>query len=140
MDIDRLRQKRGGRNVQQQNALLRHEILSAGRWTRDNYEGIPQLVREFLASQEFDVANSLVLHSDMSGYEAGNCHAGLVVTAERAFFEYDITLTWDGSCVEESECQRVDDRYPVTEHLPGKGRSYGYLCLDVLRELNGTNK
>ncbi len=90
----------------------------------------------FLTDSEDD-PSSLVTHTDMSGYEHTDCHGGLVVTGDGALFEYEVTLTDDGARVEESECHRVDEKYAVAEHLPGKGKSYGWLCMEVLQELNG---
>ena len=140
-DIDKLRRKRQ-LNVTEQNALARQCILEAAMWLRANIDKVPTPVISFLRSKGVDLSEAIdVDFEDMSAMGLDGFFSGLVVTPSWSFWRWEVELNDERSeLASVEEWRDVTSEYPISEHLPGVGKSFGFLCLDVLREVNATQQ
>ena len=141
LNIDKLRHKRQ-LNVAEQNALARQGIFEAAMWFRANIDKVPTPVISFLRSKRVDLSEAIdVDFEDLSSVGLKGFFSGLVVTPSRNFWRWEVELNDEGSeLVSVEEWRDVTSRHPISEHLPGVGKSFGFLCLDVLHEVNSTQQ
>ena len=77
-----------------------------------------------------------MLHDDQRGIDEGTPHNGLVVTKEEKFFGYELELNLAGDEIEWQQWEEVSKNYPISAHMQGTGKSYGFVCLSALKRLN----
>jgi hypothetical protein len=137
LDIEALRRKRA-LNVQEQNALVQHQLLQAATWFRTHLDEIPSPIREFLASRGINLHTAIdVCYTDMTSLGLDGIYSGLIITSDGRFWRWELALDENRSAIEAVEkwCD-VTSKYPVSEHVRGTGKSYAFMCLTVLRQLN----
>jgi hypothetical protein len=141
LDIEALRKKRQ-LNVQEQNALALHRVYQTASWFRANLSEVPLPIVEFLTSGGIDLTTAVdVDFEDMTMLGLDGMYRGLIVTAEGHFWRWELALNNARSAIDSVEEWRdVTTEYPVSEHLPGTGVSYGFMCLAVLAKLNATQQ
>jgi hypothetical protein len=141
LDIDELRHKRQ-LNVAEQNALTRRRLLEAAMWFRANIDKVPAPVLSFLSSQRVDLSEAIdVDFEDMSVLGLSGLYRGLLITPSGSFWRREVELNDARSeLASVEEWRDVTSEHPISEHLPDVGKSFGFLCLDVLREINATQQ
>ncbi len=88
MDIESLKNKRQ-LNVQEQNALEKHYIMSAAKYWREN--PIPAALKKFFIEKGIDLEKSIIL--DYSQNSPGcSTDFGTILTSEGKFFKFDMDL------------------------------------------------
>ena len=141
LDIEKLRRKRQ-LNVAEQNAVTRQGLFDAATWFRTNTNEVPTPVLSFLKAQGLDLSQAIdVDFEDMASVGLGGFYSGLMVTQDHHFWRWEVELDETRSnVVSVEEWCDVTCEYPISEHLPGTGMSFGSMCIDVLRELNATQQ
>ena len=62
---------------------------------------------------------------------------GLILTGEGKFYEFDADLNNDkAELIELYSIVDVSGRFEIEEHKKGIGKTYGFLAMEVLNELN----
>lgn len=126
-------------NVQKQNALLRESILKAALWHRRQVTYPDSIRRFFEGSGIRPETDILVDFDEPSPYtEEQETYEGVWVTANRSFISFEIQL---GKSTEEIvhviRWQDITTSLAICAHKRGTGKTYWWLCLEVLEELNG---
>ena len=132
MELDQLRTKRQ-LNVQQQNMLTEHEIEAADRWFKANLQSIPSPILALFESMEIVVSESCFpLFQCLSDLGLAHCYSGLILSQCQVFYQWELELSDDEKSIAYlEEWKNVSCDYPITEHLRGRGKSFGFLCLKV---------
>ena len=133
MDIEKLKSKRQ-LNVQEQNALDKHKIISEALYWRKH--GIPIGLKNALESKGVNTEKSVYLNYEQD-FPGVSTDEGIVLTPEGRFFEFEMDLTRDRSrllefCLWEEKTQTIE----ISGRKPGSGATWGFLALEVLSELN----
>lgn len=136
-DIDALRRQRQ-LNVQQQNALAQDAIDRAATWFRTHISEIPLPIRALLVSRGIDLSSAVdVDFEDMGTLGLQGTYRGLVVTADAHFWRWELTLDDSRTSIEcIHEWVDVTHQHLPTEHAPGIGKNYAFMCLAALARLN----
>ena len=62
---------------------------------------------------------------------------GIVLTPEGIFYEFDVDLNAGRTgLIELYSLVDVSDRFEISEHKKGIGKTYGFLAMEVLKALN----
>ena len=133
MDIEKLKNKRQ-LNVQEQNALDKHRILSEATYWRKN--GIPTPLRIALEKKGIEVEKSIFLNyeQDFPGISTDD---GTVLTPNKEFFEFEMDLNKDRTqLIEFYRWENITSNVEVQKNKAGIGSTSGFLSLEVLSELN----
>ena len=133
MNIEKLKKKRQ-LNVQEQNALEKHQIYLEAVYWRTN--GVPLIVKNLLESKGIDTQKSIFLNyqQDFPGISTDE---GIVVTPEGKFYEFEMDLNKDRTkLIEFYLWGEISPKVEINEHKAGTGATSGFLALNVLNELN----
>lgn len=132
-DIEKLSRKRQ-RNVQEQITLTKHGIKTQAQYWRQ--EGLPLPLIQLFETKGVDVKTSIVLWYDQD-FPGSSTDEGLLLTEDGRFFEFDVDLNPERSqLVELYLWEDVSHRYEINGHKKGLGKTYGFLAMEVLQELN----
>jgi len=125
-------------NVAQQNAITRERLFNAAAWFRQHAHEVPAAVLAYLRAKGIDLREAIeVDFEDLAALGMPDCYRGLVVTPQARFLRWELELDAAGVSVPASEVWRdCSPEYPISAHLPGTGRSFGFLCMEVLEELS----
>lgn len=133
MNIDKLKRKRQ-LSVQEQNALLKDRISKAAHYWRNN--GIPKGLAEILGSKRINLKTCILLEYSQD-FPGCSIDEGIIVTEDEKFFEFELDLTKDRQHVIDFWAWKdLTMETEVTEHKRGTGKTWGYLALEVLQEMN----
>ena len=133
MDIEKLKSKRQ-LNVQEQNVLEGHRIYSEADYWRTN--GIPIGLQAALESKNVCIAKSVYLNYEQD-FPGASTDEGTVLTPDQKFYLFEMDLTKDRSeLVEFYLWEEITDKVAINSSKPGTGKTWGYLALQVLSELN----
>jgi len=132
-DIERLKRKRQ-LNVQEQIVLKKHSIKTFAQYWRQHDLPIPLM--QLLASKNIDMNTSILIvyNHDFPG---GYTDEGIIVTPKGRFLEFWIDLNEDRTqLIDLGRWKDITDEYEINGHKKGIGKTYGFLVLEVLEELN----
>jgi hypothetical protein len=112
-------------------------MLASARQFR--VHGVPLAVERFLAERGINVARSAIVsattESYLLGFEFG--FAGLLVTEQHQFFEFEVEANEDMSRVLfVHEFMNVSERQNTSRHNKGTGLGDGAIAIMVLAALN----
>lgn len=123
-------------NVQEQIDIRKDNILSEAKYWREH--GIPKILELLFKEKGIDINKSIVLEYKQD-YPGISTDEGLLLTPEGEFYEFNIDLNSDRTeIVELYSIVNVSERYKVSEHEKGIGKSFGYIAMEILIELNST--
>jgi len=123
-------------NVQEQNALLKHSILTEALYWRTN--GIPSGLRSALESKGVDTEKSIYFQYDQDLLGV-NSDQGTLLTPACEFYKFEMDLNEDRSeLVEFYRWENITPSVEIKEHKAGTGATWGFLALQVLAGLNRT--
>lgn len=128
MDIEKLKRKRQ-KNVQEQNALLKHGIKQEAIANPIFYP----VVKAFLRSKGINLRSAIIYDCE-ANYPGMPTYFGRVATKDARFFEFEVDVSPDGTIVD-SLWQETTHQIEVNPHKPGIGKTEGYLVLEVLKEV-----
>ncbi|WP_291727424.1 hypothetical protein [Bernardetia sp.] len=121
-------------NVQEQNNKTKSRILSEAKYWRKN--GIPQGLEYFLREKNIDSNTSIFLEYEQD-YEGISTDEGIIVTTENKFIRFSMDLNSDKTeLIFLDRWEDITQRYEISAHKRGSGKTYGFLTLEVLQELN----
>lgn len=132
MDIEYLKRKRQ-RSVQQQNAVLKHEITCcAENWV--NGKKLPNPIEEYLIEKGVNRDNSLLIeyHGGPAQYQMS--YSGLLIRNNEEFIEFEFDLNVPETNIEHAESFGKIS-IETSCHLHGVGKSFGCLSKEVLHEI-----
>ena len=119
--------------LQQQNADTRIEILLAARLGRG--DPAPEWLVEMLEAHEVDPGDGILVEFDEVREEGVTFRYGTWLTRSREFWAFEIRVDDDGG---EPDIQVFENITAVTStagYMPGVGKPFGALALEVLAEL-----
>ena len=134
MDLNKLRAQRR-LNVQEQLVLKKHNILLEAKYWREN--GISEGLKSIFTVHQIDFETSILLEYSQD-YPGISTDVGIILTAQKRFFEFDADLSPDRKTVIQLYSWKdVSDNFETENNKKGSGKTYGLLAIEVLNELNG---
>lgn len=119
-------------SVQDQNLEAREEILRLAReFCRDPGQ-FPGLIHT-LHAHSLDPHKGILVACKYHPDQGGHLYQGCWLTREREFFRFSVLNPFDRvqpPIVE--EWREVTQETTISAHVPGTGKSFGWLALDVL--------
>jgi hypothetical protein len=120
-------------NVQRQNELATADILSAALRFQDGDRRVSWLSAALRTKGEAEAAGLLVAFRTEPDQGGGDWVKGTWLTTERRFWEFEAVVPrQDGDSVVIERFEDATDTIVVSAYLPGTGKSFGYLALEVL--------
>ena len=120
-------------NVQQQNSLTIEGILRAAKLFRQCDRHVAWLGTALRAKGEANASGLLVAVRTIPDQGGGDWVQGTWLTRGRRFWEFEAVVPRrDGEPVDIERLEDVSDSVQVSGHLPGIGKSFGHLALEVL--------
>lgn len=124
----------GRRNVQEQNADAKARIRAIAASFQECQFNRPWLI-ELLQAQSMPVERGILVVLAHVPEQSGDQYSGSWLTSERRFFRFSTLVPRANAPLQIEEWRDVTTETTVNEHLPGTGKSFGFLALEVLREL-----
>ena len=122
------------RNVSQQNAATRDEILAAARLFLAPPPSLRWLA-SCLRSLGVDTDGGVLVQLSSCIEQFGNDYYATWLSDAGHFLELQASVPRDGGPIEVEAFEDVTDATGISAHVPGTGKSFGRLALDVLAEL-----
>ncbi len=125
-------------NVQEQTIVKKDSILQEAKFWRDNE--VPEPLKNVFIKNGIEIEKSIILEykQDFPGISTDE---GIILSEEGKFYEFDMDLNLDRTAlIELYSFIDVSDRFMVEEHQKGIGKTYGFIAMEVLRELNDKTK
>ena len=120
-------------NVQHQNSLTTEDILRAAKRFQNSDQHVVWLGAALSAKGEANASGLLVAVRTIPDQGGGDWVQGTWLTRERRFWEFEAVVPRrGGELVEIERLEDVTDSIPVSDHVPGAGKSFGHLALEVL--------
>lgn len=135
-DIEKIK-KQKQLNVQEQNVLLKHKIFTEAQYWREI--GISQGLLHLFQSKGIDFSKILLLEytQDVLG---GGTDEGIVVTEDAVFIEFEADFNYQRTeLIELHIWADISETYEISKHKKGVGKTYGFLAMEVLSEINKKN-
>lgn len=121
-------------NVQEQNLLSKEGILKVAKYWR--MKGFPIALEVVFREKGIDLDTSIILDYEQN-YPGRSTDEGILLTEEGIFYEFEADLNPDRTkLIELYAFLDVSNRFEICEHKKGIGKTYGFLAMEVLRELN----
>jgi len=124
-------------DVQQQNSATRDQIARAAQTFRnDMLSSYPWLLNELL-SRSLDPLTGILAKLERIPEQEGELFEGYWLSEDKRFFRFEVMVSRSQAVTANVELwQDASESVLVSAHQPGTGKSFGWLALDVLRELN----
>ncbi len=133
MDIEILKNKRR-LNVEEQNTLIKYRIFSEAKYWREN--GVSLGFQKILIEREINSKFAIFLDYNQ-GFSGISTDEGIIITAEKKFIRFAMDLNSDGSeLIFLDKWEDITEQYEISEYKKGIRKTYGFLALEVLEELN----
>src|SRR5690349_14743699 len=119
------------RNVQEQNLETREQIVRVAREFRRDPSQFPGVIHT-LRAHSLDPRKGILVECKDFLDQGGHVYAGCWLTGDREFFRFAVLIPFnraDPPVVE--EWREVTAEIVVNAHVPGTGKSFGWLALDV---------
>ena len=121
-------------NVQEQIAVKKDSVLKEAKYWRDN--GVPEPLMKVITEYGIEIEKSLILEYEQD-YPGISTDEGMIVTEEAKFYEFIADLNSDRTeLIELYSFVDVSDRFEIEQHKKGIGKTYGFIAMEVLKELN----
>lgn len=125
------------RNVQQQNAATKATMSATASAFAHQPETIPWL-SVVLESHQLSSAKGILVHLVEIPEQEGNIQAGVWLTADQEFFEFEAMVTRDNQrLLDIEQFKNVTNTLSTCSHLPGVGQSFGALAIQLLNDRRG---
>ena len=133
--ISKLSNKRQ-KNVQEQNFLTEDSIRTSAVWFRESSD-YPKVLIDFFEEKGVNLETDILSwHDRMPFGGPSEAFRGKWVTIDGSFFDYEVAMDEKEKNIEWFEWEDITNETEISEHKPGTGKTYGFLCLNLLRELN----
>ena len=121
-------------NVQEQIAVKKDSVLKEAKYWRDN--GVPEPLMKVITEYGIEIEKSLILEYEQD-YPGLSTDEGMILTEEAKFYEFVADLNSDRTeLIELYSFVDVSDRFEIEAHKKGIGKTYGFIAMEVLKELN----
>jgi hypothetical protein len=121
------------RNVKQQNALTTEDILKAAALFRESDRQVAWLSAALRSRGEAASSGLLVAFRTVPDQGGGDWVKGIWLTSDRRFWEFEAVVPrQDGEAVVIERLEDATSVIQVSAHVPGTGKTFGHLALDVL--------
>ncbi len=121
-------------NVQEQIAVKKDSVLKEAKYWRDN--GVPEPLMKVITEYGIEIEKSLILEYEQD-YPGLSTDEGMILTEEAKFYEFIADLNSDRTeLIELYSFVDVSDRFEIEQHKKGIGKTYGFIAMEVLKELN----
>jgi len=139
LNIEALKKKKQ-KNVQEQNAIDKHNIMRYALAFRNNRD-LPNVLIQYFEDQGIDTYHSILTWYDRMPYgEPTESYRGDWLTPDYQFYSYEIFLDKNDQCITDIWCwKNITDQVEINAHQRATGKSGGLLCIEVLNELNDNN-
>ena len=132
-NIDNLKNQRR-LNVQEQILVKKYKIYSEAKYWR--IHGIPKPLEQVLREKGINIDKSIILNYEQD-FLGISTDEGIVLTTDGIFYEFDADLNTDRTkLIELYSFTDVSEKFEIDEHKKGIGKTYGFLAIEVLKELN----
>ncbi|OJJ18320.1 hypothetical protein BKI52_26235 [marine bacterium AO1-C] len=132
-DIEKFIKKRQF-NVQEQSLSKKQNINNFAQYWRQHE--LPAPLMQLFASKNIDMNTSILIEYDQD-FPGGHTDEGIILTEGGKFYEFWADLDPDRTQLITLELwEEVTKRYEINEHKKGIGKTFGFLALEVLKELN----
>jgi hypothetical protein len=122
-------------NVQEQNSEARAVIAEiAWRFRRDPSD-FPYLLAE-LNAKGIDPLSGMLAELKVIPEQGGNYVYGCWVTSDGEFIDFEMQLDYADPLGRTVEAWGARAQQEPNAHVPGTGKNFAYLALDVLQELH----
>ena len=133
MNIDKLA-KIKNLNTKEQNEITKFNIVKTARLFLDK-EGVPDAIHSWLKSKQFSKENCILVEYGQGPICCDHTFSGILLKENLEFWEFEVELNPENSGVSEVySWKNITKEIPVSEHTKGVGKSWGFLCIQVLRE------
>lgn len=123
------------RNVQQQNAETKAKMSATASAFYRQPNLIPWL-SAVLESYQLSPLNGILVHLVEIFEQEGNINAGIWLTAQHEFFEFEVMVSRNNKeLLGVEQFENVTNTIKICSHLPGIGQSFGALAIQLLSEL-----
>jgi hypothetical protein len=121
------------RSVQQQNALTKTHVHHSAALFAEK-DGLPWL-RELLRERGSDPDRGILAKLEHVPEQEGDFYAGIWLSSAHTFWAFSATISRSSGVVISIESfDNITHQVVVEKNLPGTGRSFGQLAIEVLRE------
>lgn len=126
-------------NVQVQNSVTRERIRKEALWHRSHVT-YPDSIRRFFEGSGIHPEKDILVDYDepVPNLEEQENYEGVWVTIERQFISFEIKLGTTLEIESVVRWQDVTELLDISAHKRGTGKTYWWLCLEVLGELNAS--
>ena len=132
-NIEKLKNQRR-LNVQEQIAVRKDSILKEAKYWRDN--GVPEPLRKVFTENGIEIEKSIMIEYEQD-FPGISTDEGMILTEKGKFYEFDVDLNKDRTeLIELYSFVDVSDRFEIEEYRKGIGKTYGFIAMEVLNELN----
>ena len=133
MNVEKLKNQRR-LNVQEQNLVKKDSILKEAKYWRNN--GVPEPLKKVFKENKIELDESIILEYEQN-FPGLSTDEGIVLTPKGKFYEFDADLNNDRTeLIELYSFTDISNRFEIDEYKKGIGKTYGFLALEVLNELN----
>jgi hypothetical protein len=137
MNMSKLSKKRQ-KNVQEQNTLTEASIRKSAVWFRESHD-FPRTLIVLLEKKGINLETAILSWHDRMPFGGPSfAFRGEWVTVDGRFFHYEVEMDKKEKAIERVELEEMTESTEVNEHKRGNGKTYGFLCLKVLQELNNS--
>jgi hypothetical protein len=124
-------------NVQQQNAASKDQIRKLSNSFRADRLGYAWLIVA-LQQASLLVEQGILVQLDQVPEQEGMLFKGCWLTTQKHFFSFDVMVPRrDEEVISVELWEDVTERVLINSHLPGRGKSFGQLAVEVLEEISG---
>ena len=132
MDIERIKRKRT-KSVQDQNAISKHQIISVANWWKAGNK-LPEPIERMAAESGITRDTSILIEQHSGPICCEHSYSGCFLNKKYEFWSYQVDLNDKETKIEYLE-QWLKVDIEVNKHKKGTGKSFGYLCTEVLNEI-----
>jgi len=134
MDINSLHRKRQ-KNVQEQNFLDRELIRQVAEWWEEGNK-LPNPIEEKAKVIGIKRETAILVERGVFPECCPNHHYGCFLKREGVFWAFSIVLNQKEDEIIEIE-EWHESNIEVNGHVKGIGKTWGFLCHEILREIKG---
>ena len=133
MNIDKLA-KIKNLNTKEQNAITKYNIAKTNQLFRDK-DVFPETIRCWLKSKQLSEDNCILVAFGQDPICCEHTFSGILLRENLEFWQFEVELDQkDSNVVEVYAWEDITSEIAVNEHSKGVGNSWGFLCIQVLRE------
>ena len=133
MNIDKLA-KIKNLNTKQQAEITKYNIAKTDQFFRDK-EVFPEAIHSWLKLKQLSKGNCILVAFGQDPICCEHVFSGILLSENLHFWEFEVELDQrDSNVIEVYVWEDITKKISINEHAKGVGQSWGFLCIQVLRE------